>query len=48
VYATVRQSVSDVRIVPFPDSHDVLTPICRQGARAMLARAIEAEVAGWM
>jgi hypothetical protein len=43
--ATVSQSTSDVRIVPLPDSHDVLAEICRQGARAMLAKAIEAEVA---
>jgi putative transposase len=40
----VSQSTADVRIVPLPGSQDVLTEICRQGAREMLARAIEAEV----
>jgi len=44
----VSQSTADVRIVPLPGSQDVLTEICRQGARAMLARAIEAEVADWV
>jgi hypothetical protein len=44
----VSQSTSDIRIVPLPDSHDVLTEICRQGARAMLAKAIEAEAAHWI
>jgi putative transposase len=34
--------------MPSPTSHDVLTEICRQGAREMLARAIEAEVADWI
>jgi transposase-like protein len=29
-------------------SHDVLTEICRQGAREMTARAIEAAVAEWI
>ena len=47
-YATVSQSTSNIRIVPLPESHDVLTEICRQGAREMLARAIEAEVANWI
>jgi putative transposase len=44
----VSQSISDIRIVPLPDSRDVLTEICRQGARKMLAQAIEAEVADWI
>jgi putative transposase len=44
----VSQSTSDIRIVPLPDSHDILTEICRQGAREMLAKAIEAEVANWI
>jgi putative transposase len=47
-YATVSQSISDIRIVPLPDSRDVLTEICRQGAGTMLAEAIEAEVADWI
>ena len=44
----MSQSTSDIRIVPLPDSHDILTEICRQGAREMLAKAIEAEVANWI
>lgn len=44
----MSQSTSDIRIVPLPTSHDVLTEICRQGASEMLARAIEAEVAEWI
>jgi putative transposase len=44
----VNQSTSDARIVPLAASHDVLTEICRQGAREMLARAIEVEVAEWI
>ena len=44
----MSQSTSDIRIVPSAASHDVLTEICRQGAREMLARAIEAEVAEWI
>ena len=44
----MSQSTSDMRIVPLPGSHDVLTEICRQGAREMLAKAIEAEVANWI
>jgi putative transposase len=44
----VSQSISDIRIVPLSDSRDVLTEICRQGARKMLAQAIEAEVADWI
>jgi len=44
----VSQSTLDISIVPLPASHDVLTEILRQGARDMLARAIEAEVADWI
>jgi putative transposase len=44
----VSQSISDIRVVPLPESRDVLTDICRQGARKMLAEAIEAEVADWI
>jgi transposase-like protein len=47
-YATVSQSTCDIRIVPLPESQDVLTEILRSGARQMLARAIEAEVAAWI
>ena len=44
----MSQSISDIRIVPLPEGRDVLTEICRQGARKMLAEAIEAEVADWI
>jgi putative transposase len=44
----VSQSTSEIRIVPLPGSRDVLTEILRNGAREMLAKAIEAEVADWI
>jgi putative transposase len=44
----VSQSTSDISIVPLPDSRDVLGEILRQGAREMLARAIQAEVSDWI
>jgi len=44
----VSQSTSDIRIVPLPKSRDVLGEILRQGAREMLARTIQAEVADWI
>jgi putative transposase len=47
-YATVSQSTSEIRIVPLPGSQDVLTEVLRNGARQMLATAIEAEVADWI
>ena len=47
-YATVSQSTADIRIVPLPESRDVLGEILRQGAREMLARTIQAEVADWI
>src|SRR5262245_21126986 len=42
------QSTVDVRTVPLPQAHDVLTDILRQGAQQLLAQAIEAEVADWI
>jgi transposase-like protein len=44
----VSQSTSDVRFVPLPGSRDVLGEILRQGARELLARTIQAEVADWI
>jgi putative transposase len=44
----VSQSTLDFRAVPLPDCRDVLTEILRNGARQMLASAIEAEVADWI
>ncbi|MBV8678567.1 MAG: IS256 family transposase [Planctomycetaceae bacterium] len=44
----MQQSTTDIRIVPLPQGQDVLTEILRDGARRMLAEAIEAEVAAWV
>jgi len=44
----VSQSTPEIDVVPMPRSHDVLTEILRNGAREMLARAVEAEVAAWI
>ena len=44
----MSQSTSEIDVVPLPGSHDVLTEILRNGAREMLARAVEAEVAAWI
>jgi putative transposase len=44
----VSQSTSEIRIVPLPGSQDVLTEVLRNGAREMLTKAIEAEVAAWI
>ena len=44
----MSQSTSEIRILPLAGNHDVLTEALRNGAREMLARAIEAEVAAWI
>jgi putative transposase len=44
----VNQPTSEIRIVPLPDGRDVLTEILRQGAREMLAKVIQSEVADWI
>src|SRR5262249_39007381 len=44
----MSESTTDIRIVPLPTGQDVLTEILREGARRMLAQAIEAEVATWI
>jgi len=44
----MQQSTTDIRIVPLPTGQDVLTEILRDGARRLLAEAIEAEVAAWI
>jgi putative transposase len=41
-------STSDQRLVPVPQTNDVLTEVLRHGARHLLAQAIDAEVAGWL
>ena len=44
----MSQSTTEIRIVPLPNGQDVLTEILRDGARRMLAQAVEAEVAAWI
>src|SRR3954454_15614452 len=44
----MQQSTTDIRIVPLPHGHDILTGILRDGARRLLAEAIEAEVTTWI
>jgi putative transposase len=44
----MSESTTDLRIVPLPTSQDVLTDLLRDGARRMLAQAIEAEVAAYV
>ncbi len=47
-YPAMIESTTDIRIVPLPGGRDVLTEVIRDGARLMLAQAIEAEVAAWI
>ena len=44
----MSQSTTEIRIVPTPTGQDVLTGLLRDGARRMLAQAVEAEVAAWI
>src|SRR3954452_833035 len=47
-YPAMDESTTDIRIGPVPDGQDILTEILRDGARRMLAEAVEAEVAAWI
>src|SRR5881227_2818962 len=47
-YPAMNQSTTEIRIVPLATTHDVLTDLLRDGARRLLAQAIEAEVAAWL
>src|SRR6478736_6008445 len=47
-YPAMTESTTDLRIVPLPKGPDVLTEILRDGARRLLAEAVEAEVAAWI
>ena len=47
-YPAMSQSTTGIRIVPLAPSQDVLTDLLRDGARRLLAQAIEAEVAAWI
>jgi transposase-like protein len=44
----MSQSTTEIRIVPLAPSQDVLTDLLRDGARRLLAQAIEAEVVTWI
>ena len=44
----MSQSTTEIRIVPLATGQDVLTDLLRDGARRLLAQAIEAEVASWI
>src|SRR3954467_12095061 len=44
----MSQSTTEIRIVPLPKGQDVLTDILRDGARRMLAQAVEAEAAAYV
>ena len=44
----MSQSTTEIRIVPLPTGQDVLTDLLRDGARRMLAQAVEAEVAAYV
>src|SRR3954462_1778654 len=44
----MTESTTDIRIVPLPTGQDVLTELLRDGARRLLAEAIETEVAAWI
>jgi transposase-like protein len=47
-YPAMNESTTDIRIAPLPTGQDVLTEALRDGARKMLAQAVEAEVAAWI
>ena len=47
-YPAMTESTTDLSIVPLPTGQDVLTDLLRDGARRLLAEAIEAEVAAWI
>jgi transposase-like protein len=44
----MSESTIDIRIVPLPTGQDVLTEVLRDGARRMLAQAVEAEAPAWI
>jgi putative transposase len=44
----MSESTTDIRIVPLPEGQDVLAHILREGARRLLAQAVDAEVAAWI
>ena len=47
-YPAMSRSTTEIRIVPPATGQDVLTDLLRDGARRLLAQAIEAEVSAWI
>jgi transposase-like protein len=47
-YPAMNESITDIRIMPLPNGQDALTEVLRNGARRMLAQAVETEVAAWI
>jgi putative transposase len=47
-YPAMSQSTTEIRIVPPATGQDVPTDLLRDGARRLLAQAVEAEVAAWI
>jgi putative transposase len=47
-YAVVGESTTLPIAGPMPDTKDALTDLLREGARRLLAEAVEAEVAAWI
>src|SRR3954465_2218723 len=47
-YPAMSQSTTEIPIVPLAPGQDVLTDLLRDGARRLLAQAVEAEVAAWI
>jgi len=47
-YPAMSESTTDIRIVSLPTGQDVLTEILRDGARRLLAEAVEAGVTAWI
>jgi transposase-like protein len=44
----MQDSTTNTKVLPLPQSRDVLTAILRDGAQRMLTQAVEAEVADWI
>ena len=44
----MQDSTTNAKVLPLPQSRDVLTAILRDGAQRMLTQAVEAEVAEWI
>jgi putative transposase len=47
-YATMNDATTDADVLPLPTEHDVLTDLLRQGAKQLLAQAVQAEVSAYL